>query len=299
MKLTKLLLSTVLACSMLAGCSSSAPKDRLEAIKEKGYIVLGTSPDYAPNEFYIANSEGKKEIVGTDIMLAQAIADEIGVELKISESDFNTVITNTQAGNIDIGISGFAWKKDRADVVNFSENYSRSSDLSTYQGLMVRKEDVAKFKDEATVKASKINIGAQVGSIQYEMALNLTDESHIVALGDTTSCAGMLSTGNIDAFVCTSTQAYALEEVYDDIVLLPREVIDMDPDNYYNRTGVIVQKDPSTDSLLELINNVIKRCNEVDDKGINQLDRWYEEATKLMDFEIPTENLNQYESEEQ
>ena len=90
----------------LAGCGGKTEeKDVLAKIKDKGYIVVGTSPDYAPNEFY-AEKDGKREIVGSDIDLAQAIADEIGVEMKLETSDFNTVITSVQSGEPILELQG-------------------------------------------------------------------------------------------------------------------------------------------------------------------------------------------------
>ncbi len=287
----KKLLMSILALSMavtLTACGgSSEPKDKLEQIKEQGYITLGTSPDYAPCEFYI-EKDGKKEIVGTDISLAQAIADEIGVELRIQESDFNTVIANAQAGNIDMGISGFAWKKERAEVVNFSDDYTRNADGS-FQGLMIRKEDVDKFPTKEAFKASGAKVGAQAASIQYDMALAIADDENIVQLADTTNVAAQLSTGDLDAFVCTSTQAYALMETYTNIMLLPKETFNMDPDNFFNRTGAIFCKDESYNSLIEVVNKVIAKAKEKDENGKNMLDKWYEEAEALMPFEIPLE----------
>lgn len=297
-KFTKVLMAACLAVTVLTGCSGGSNSgDRLEQIKKQGYIVLGTSPDYAPNEFYIEEN-GKKKIVGSDIDLAQAIADKIGVELKIQESDFNTVIANVQSGNADMGISGFAWKQSRADVVNFSDDYSRDTGENSWQGLMVRTADVDKYTTKEEVKKLGIKIGAQTGSIQYEMATTITDEKNIVALGDTTSCAALLSTGDIDAFVCTSTQAFALMQTYDNITILPNGEFNMDPENKYNQTGVIVMKDSSTDSLLEVINEVIAEAKVKDENGKDNLTKWYENAKELMPFEIPEDQISQYETTE-
>jgi polar amino acid transport system substrate-binding protein len=55
-----------------------------EKVKENGVLVVGLSADYAPYEFR-ANVDGKNEIVGIDISIAQKIADDLGVELKIEE----------------------------------------------------------------------------------------------------------------------------------------------------------------------------------------------------------------------
>lgn len=42
----------------------------VDTIKDKGTLVVGTSADYAPFEFPIVK-DGKKEIVGYDMMVAQ------------------------------------------------------------------------------------------------------------------------------------------------------------------------------------------------------------------------------------
>lgn len=286
-KITAIALSCLMVFG-LTGCSSSE-KDALERIKEQGYITLGTSPDYAPSEFY-AEIDGKKQVVGSDIALAQAIADEIGVELRIQESDFNTVIANAQAGTIDMGISGFAWKSERAEVVNFSDDYSRDAGDSSWQGLMVRKEDVDKYPDKEAFRKSGAKVGAQAASIQYDMAKTIADEANIIQLADTTNVAAQLSTGDLDAFVCTSTQAYALMETYTNITILPEETFNMDPDNFYNRTGAIFCKDESYASLIEVVNKVIAKAKEKNADGKSQIDIWYEEAVALMPFEIPAKD---------
>ena len=95
-KLFKGLMALVMMVS-LVGCGNNEPKDALARIKEQGYITFGTSPDYAPNEFYMQDpATGERKIVGSDIALAKAVAEKIGVDLVIQESDFNTVILNAQ-----------------------------------------------------------------------------------------------------------------------------------------------------------------------------------------------------------
>ncbi len=276
-----------LSCLMiltLSACSSNN-EDALERIKKQGYITVGTSPDYAPYEFYI-NKDGKRQIVGSDIALAQAIADEIGVELRIQESDFNTVIANAQAGTIDFGISGFSYTKKRAEVVDFSASYARESDNTSWQALMIRTEDLDKYQIKEDFRLHNAKVGAQAASIQYEMAQTIVDDANIVQLADTTNVAAQLSTGDLDAFVCTSTQAFALTQTYTNITVLPQETFNMDPENIYNQTGAIFSKDPSYDSLEELVNQVINKAREKDDSGKSQLDIWYEEAVALMPFDL-------------
>lgn len=266
----------------LAGCGGKTEeKDVLAKIKDKGYIVVGTSPDFAPNEFYV-DKDGKQEVVGSDIELGKAIAKEIGVEMKLETSDFNTVITNVQSGIADLGIAGFAWTEEREKSVKFSESYSQNSDEDEgWQGLIVRKDMASKFKTLEDVKKANLKIAAQAGSIQYEMATHLTDKENIVSLGETNACAAELSVGGIDAFVCSSTQAKAMEKVYNNIKLLPKKNFNLDPNNKYAQVCTIMVKDDSSNSLKEIVDKVIKESKEN-----GNLEKWSSDAKKLLPFEV-------------
>ena len=64
-KVLHLALAVVLAAALLTACQPAAEeKTRLDAIKEAGVLVVGTSPDYPPYEFIIAGEDGSMETVG-------------------------------------------------------------------------------------------------------------------------------------------------------------------------------------------------------------------------------------------
>ncbi|MCQ9355801.1 transporter substrate-binding domain-containing protein, partial [Corynebacterium sp. 1222RC1] len=106
----------------------------LDKIKEKGTLVVATSPDYAPFEFQ-ALVDGKNEVVGADIMLAQKIADELGVKLEVSAMSFDNVLSSVQNGKADIAIAGLSYSEERAKVFDFSESYYQISDV-----LLIKKD---------------------------------------------------------------------------------------------------------------------------------------------------------------
>ena len=288
-KLFKLLLVSIMALGLCA-CGGNK-KDLLDEIKEKGYITLATSPDFAPNEFYVLK-DGQQTIVGSDIALAQAIADEIGVELKITAIEFGQVINEVQSGLADFGISGFAWTETRAKTVKFSDNYSQTQS-DGWQGLMIRKEDKEKFKTLDDIKAANLKIGAQMGSIQYEMATKLTKEENIVSIGDNTVLAMELANGGIDAYVITSTQAAAAMNAHDGIMILPEEGFNLDPEDKYSRVGAVFALNAENDKLIEVVNKVIAKAQELNADGKSQLDIWTEEAKALLPFDI-TEQIYGY-----
>ena len=272
MKIKKLV-SVVLATTMMigvAGCSSttSGSADKLEQIKEAGKIVLGTSPDFPPNEFYILDENGEKQI-------AQAIADEIGVELEIKATDFNGVLANVQSGSVDMAISGFAQTEERKQVMQFSEGYQRE-DSEDYQGILTTKENAEKYKTLEEFKAANLTIAAQSGSIQYELAMKLTDEANIKQYGTTDASALALDAGDIDAVIVSSNSASPMLDTFTDLILLSKDGFDLDPEAMYSTNVIGFPLGDEYQSLIDLCNDVIEKARENGD-----LEKWVTEAKEL------------------
>ena len=271
----KKLLTIGLAFAMafsLTGCGSSEKQDKLEEIKARGSLIIGTSPDFPPSEFYTLDENGNKQIVGSDIALAQAIADEIGVELEIKATDFNGVLANIQSGSVDLGISGFAYTEERSQVMQFSDGYQRETS-DGYQGLLVRKETAEKYPTLDEFKAAKLSIAAQAGSIQYEMATKLTDTSQIKQYGTTDAAALALNSGDVDAMVVSTTSAEPMLDTFTDFVILPQDGFDLDPDGLYSTNVIGFPLGDEYQSLIDLCNQVIAKARENGD-----LQKWVDEA---------------------
>jgi len=102
-------LCSFLASFFLVACQSGSngSQSAVEAIKQKGKLVVATSPDYAPFEFQ-SLVDGKNQVVGADIDMAQAIADELGVKLEISSMSFDNVLTSLQTGKADLAVAELA-----------------------------------------------------------------------------------------------------------------------------------------------------------------------------------------------
>ena len=102
---------TAVLCGCGAGQTSGGAEasNRLEKIKERGYIEVATEPYFAPNEFIDSTKTGDEQYVGADIEMAKYIADKLGVELKIVPLEFAAVLSSITEGKYDLAISALAY----------------------------------------------------------------------------------------------------------------------------------------------------------------------------------------------
>lgn len=259
----------------LVGCGSGEKKDKVEQIKEAGKLVLATSPDFPPSEFYYLDDNGNKQIAGSDIALGQAIADKLGVKLEIKATDFNGVLANVQTGQVDLAISGFAATEERKKVMQFSEGYQRETS-DGFQGLLVKKSTADKYKTLDELKAAKLKVGAQSASIQYEMAQKITDEKNIKQLATTDAIVMALNAGDIDAMVVSTSQCEGFLSTFTDLVVLPQEEFDLDPELMYSTNVIGFPLGEEYESLVKVANEVISEARTNGD-----LQKWADEAQEL------------------
>lgn len=273
------LISLLLFGIVLVGCSGTATdsgaEDKLAEIKEAGEIVMGTSPDYPPFEFYVLDDQGERQIVGSDIQLAEAIAEEIGVELKITATDFNGVIANLQSKSVDMGLAGFNYTKDRTKVMQFSEGYTQESSIG-FQGLMMTQAAAERFGSLTEIEEADLIIGAQGGSIQYELAQQLTAEANIKQYGTLDVGLAALNEGDIDAMVVSTSSAEPMLASFPNLMILPEETFNLDPDDLYTQVMIGFPLGTEYESLIEVANQVIAKAIEN-----NEIEKWQAEAKTL------------------
>lgn len=239
----------------LVGCGSSDnsssegnKKDLLDTIQEKGKVVVGMSADYAPYEFHYIDENGKDVIGGFDVDIANEIADAIGVELVIQEMDFDALVAALPAGKIDLVISGMNPTEERAKVVDFSEIYYNSQ-----HGILVRAEDVDKYKTFADLEGAKV--GAQLGSTQEQIAKDEIPNADLQLLANVNNLILELKSGKVDAIV--------MEKPVAEMAVKTNPELAVGKPTYEEESGgnaVGVAK--GNEDLLAKVNEVIKELNE-------------------------------------
>jgi len=270
-------LITFVTVTLLVACGGgeASSGDVLEDIQANGELNVGSSPDYPPMEFYVLDDNGERQIAGSDISLAQAIADEIGVDLNITATDFNGVMANVQTGSVDMGISGFTWTEERDDVMQFSDGYLQESELG-YQGVMMHEAFAEEFASLEDIEEADLVIGAQGGSIQYELAQTLAPAENIKQYGTLDVGLSALNEGDIDAMIVATSSAEPMLETFPNLTILPKEDFDLDPERKYSTNVIAFPLGEEYQSLIDVANKVI---NESIDSGT--MDEWQAEAKEL------------------
>lgn len=107
-----------------------------ETSSAESYTV-GVDNTYPPFEFTVDG-----ELIGIDIDLITAIAEDQGFEITIEQMDFSGIIPSMQAKELDIGMGGMSITDERKKTVDFSEPYFEagislvvSEDNTDIQGL--------------------------------------------------------------------------------------------------------------------------------------------------------------------
>ena len=151
--------SVALTFGMATACTApdaTAPTDATVGEEETKVLVMATSADYPPYEFYDTASGGE-EPIGFDIDIAKALTAKLGYTLEIEDMDFNGIIPALQAERVDFAMSGMTPTEERKKSVDFSQTYydAQNTIVSTKGAGLASYDDLA----------GKI-VGVQLGSIQ-------------------------------------------------------------------------------------------------------------------------------------
>jgi len=135
------LLTTVSACRRTSGGLTV----------EQGVLIMVTNAEFPPYEFW---DDGR--IVGIDAEIAQAIADKLGLTLRIDDIDFNAIIPAVTSGRADMGMAGMTVTEERMQNVNFSISYATG-----VQAIIVREDSPITNKNDLFAEGANFNIGVQ------------------------------------------------------------------------------------------------------------------------------------------
>ena len=208
-----LLLTLLLLFTVLTGCStkgdntqtsaddaaasgedtaSTGESDRLKKIKEKGYILIGSSND-APFS-YTDVETGKLE--GIDIEILREICKRLGIpDIQMKVIDFANLLVELNNNNIDMVVDAMYVKEERLKVAAFTDKWYQEG-----EAVVIPVDSAIASKDDLKDK----KVGAQPGTTFYETAQQWLEEGRIAGLEAYDNQATLMTAvnmGKVDAVV--------------------------------------------------------------------------------------------------
>ena len=135
--------------------SSEVAEPATKSESGKPVLVVGTSPDYPPYEFYA--DAAMTEFAGIDVEVAKYIAESMGMELQIEAMNFDNLVTSLSNGDFDMVLAACEYTEERAKACDFSDPYY--TDLPPV--ILVKTANLDKYKTVDDINKASVIIGAQ------------------------------------------------------------------------------------------------------------------------------------------
>lgn len=269
-KVISLFMVMIMGCSLFAGCGNGKADesaantdgtenvgnagetgdvgetgDLLSEIQNRGYITVAMEGTWAPWTYH--DEEG--ELVGFDVEVAAAVAEELGVEVRYEEGEWDGLLAGVESGRYDIMVNGVGYTEERAQAYDFSEPYCYNK-----TALIVRSDndEISSLEDlEGKTTCNSANSTYQL--IAEEYGATVLD---VETLDGTLE---MVLAGPERADATLNAEASFLDYMkeHPDAEL---KIVD-----YYSELEnvcIIMQKGESSDSLREAINGAIDKLRE-------------------------------------
>ena len=111
-------------------------------------IRVGTEGTYAPNTYHDENGD----LVGFDVEVAAVIAEKLGVDVEYVETEWSSIFSSLDAGNIDIVVNEVGYNEERAAKYDFRIPYS------FVQKAILIKGDNEDMADGYTITKEKLTL---------------------------------------------------------------------------------------------------------------------------------------------
>ena len=210
----KKLLSIIMVAVMVLSFAACGEKT------DDNVLTMGTNAAFPPYEFY-----ENETIVGIDADIAAAIAEKLGMELKIEDMEFGSLIGAVQSGKIDMCLAGMTVTDERKQSVNFSDSYATG-----VQVIIVKEDSEVKTFDDL-VGGKKVGVQeSTTGDIYASDTVEnggLGDE-YVERYNKGTEAVQALLQNKIDAVIIDSEPAKSFVAANEGLKILDSEYVTED-----------------------------------------------------------------------
>lgn len=202
----KMFAISLAACMAFALAACSSKED------SKKVLVMATNAEFPPYEFH----EGG-EIVGIDVEIARAIATEMGMDFKIEDMAFESIIPAVQSGKADFGAAGMTVDETRLKSVDFSDTYAKAT-----QVIIVKEGSEIQGPSDLSGK----KIGVQLGTTGDLYATDEFGDDAVERYNKGFEAVQSLQQGKIDAVIIDGEPAKAFVAESEGLIILDESYTD-------------------------------------------------------------------------
>lgn len=202
---------------------------------EEGKLTMSTNAAFPPYE--MTTDSGDFE--GIDVEIAAAIAEKLGLELDILDTDFDSALLAVNQGKSDMVMAGVSVTDDRLLVMDFSDTYA------TGIQVVIVKEGSDVTLDNLGEKM----IGVQKGTTGWQYCTDDYGEEHVTAYDNGLTAVQALVSGKVDCVVIDNAPAQEFVKANDGLAILDTE---------YANEDYSIGVDKGNTALLDAINGALK-----------------------------------------
>jgi polar amino acid transport system substrate-binding protein len=183
------------ACALLALASCDLPAARLSPIQrilKSGELRAGTSGDSPP----LTARDRDGQLIGLEVELVQALADNMNVKLKLVEIPFAELIPALERGEIDLAFAGMTITPERNARVAFAGPYFVSGNT-----LLARRRELAEAEELAPLDDPKLSFAALDGSTSASFVRAHLPKARLVTVRDNDAGVKALLAGEVDGMI--------------------------------------------------------------------------------------------------
>lgn len=275
-KIFALTLAVLMVMGLFTGCVSSGDnntetyytvsdkfKDANVTTVVEGKLTVSLSPDFAPMEFVDLNGN----FVGFDVILANYIADSLGLELNIVPMSFEASQTAVSTGAVDMSISGYSWTEKRANNYNLSDWY-HAGENEDNQVLITLKANEGKYTTAESLKGLKV--GAQGSSLQEDLCKDQLADCELVQFSDINTALLQLQNGDFEVMAVAEGNAKVIIEQNKELFAMAG--FSFVVDEKYTDNVIMLQK--GNDDLTDIVNQILAESKQY-------WDAWYAAAQNI------------------
>lgn len=237
MKMKKML-SIVLA--LVCVLSFTACGSKKESGSGKETLVMATNAEFPPYEYY----DEANEITGIDVEFAEAIAEKLGMKLKVEDMAFDSITMAVKNGKADIGVAGMTVNEDRLLQVDFADSY-----YTGHQVIIVAEGSDITGPDDLAEK----KIGVQQGTTGDLYTTDDFGDEFVERYNKGMEAVQALSQGKIDAVVIDDQPAKTFVSQVEGLQILETEYAVED-------YAIAIQK--GNTELMDKINKAVAELKE-------------------------------------